>query len=53
LLTLTIHPLTDPRLAHERSKAVFQHARANTTQNVVAAVLLEHDVVDAAKVQQL
>jgi len=50
-------PLTEPLanlcLAHERSKAVLQHTGANPSQDVFAAVLLQHNRLDAAQVKQL
>src|SRR5438045_4916967 len=52
-LSLAIQPLADLCLAHERSKAVLQHTGTNPSQDVFAAVLLQHDRLDAAQVKQL
>src|SRR5256884_2734085 len=50
-LSLAIQPLADLCLAHERSKAVLQHTGTNPSQDVFAAVLLQHDRLDAAQVR--
>ena len=52
-LPLAVHPLGDLRLAHQRREPVLQHARANASEHVVAAVLLQYDRVDAAQVEEL
>src|SRR5205823_8142099 len=52
-LSLAIQPLPDLCHAHQRSKAVLQHTGTNPSQDVFAAVLLQHDRLDAAQVKQL
>src|SRR5262249_26273885 len=52
-LALAVHPLAALRLAHQLGEAVLQHAGADAREHVVAAVFLEHDVVDALEVQEL
>ena len=49
-LAFGIHALAHAGLAHQFGKAMFQHAGADARQHMVAAVLFEQHVVDAALV---
>jgi AraC family transcriptional activator of pobA len=48
-----IHPLAALRLSHQLGEAMLDHARADTGKNVVAALLLQYDDIDAFQMQEL
>ena len=50
---LGVHPVGDLRLAHQVGEAVFQNAGAHPGEHVFTAVPLEHDRLDALKMQKL
>ncbi|CKY54977.1 Uncharacterised protein [Mycobacterium tuberculosis] len=48
-----MQPFRDADLVQKADGALFEHARADPRQDVVAVLALENDVVDAVAVQQL
>jgi hypothetical protein len=52
-LAFPIHALAAPGLAHQGGEAMLQNAGADAAEHIFAAVLLEHDIVDALEVQKL
>src|ERR1700745_4241867 len=50
---LAVHAFAALRLAHQFGKAAFEHAGADSGEDMVAAVFLQHDGVDALEVQEL
>ena len=48
-----MQPRRDADLVQQADGALFEHARANPPEDVVAVLALENDVVDAVAMQQL
>ena len=50
---LAVHALAHARFAHQRGKAMLQHACTDAAEYVVAGVLFQHHVGNAFAVEQL
>jgi hypothetical protein len=48
-----LHPITDTRVGQHVNRVLLEHARPDSVFDVVAAAVLEHDRLDALKVQEV